>query len=209
MPLFVSSSSTLHWAMDIKKRVCHRLPFRKILIHCHWHQKVPLSHWFAFSGGEIITWRGASCLRTLVSLNIPFCSCCPINSTEEPSVVSCLTGSWHFLREKLAFIIYFNRTMQLSSFLLIYSLQGMSVKLAHVRIFCRRTPVKVGSNLKAIEISCTKDFAYSEYIKRMLYCWKKKKFAPKRERDRIIKLLDMYYTLKKRKVKMSQSTKDR
>ena len=99
--------------------------------------------------------------------------------------------------------------MQLSSFLLIYSLQGMSVKLAHVRIFCRRTPVKVGSNLKAIEISCTKDFAYSEYIKRMLYCWKKKKFAPKRERDRIIKLLDMYYTLKKRKVKMSQSTKDR
>ena len=82
----------------------------------------------------------ASCLRTLMSSNIPFCSCCPINSTEEPSVVSCLTGSWHFLREKLAFIIYFNRILQLSSFLLICSLQGMSVKLARVRFFAEGHP---------------------------------------------------------------------
>ena len=31
--------------------------------------------------------------RELMSSNFPFCLCCPINSTEEPSVVSCLTGS--------------------------------------------------------------------------------------------------------------------
>ena len=59
----------------------------------------------------------------------------------------------------------------------------MFMKLARERLFCRRTPAKVGSNLKAIEISCTKDFAYSEYIKRMLHYWKKKKFASKRERE--------------------------
>ena len=37
--------------------------------------------------------------------------------------------------------------------------------------------------IKAIEISCIKAFAYSEDIKRMLYCWKKKKFVPERERE--------------------------
>ena len=58
------------------------------------------------------------------------------------------------------------------------------MKLARVRLFCRRTPAKVGSNLKAIEISCTKDFAYSEYVKRMSYCCEKKKFAPKK-RERL------------------------
>ena len=37
--------------------------------------------------------------------------------------------------------------------------------------------------MKVIEISCIKAFAYSEYIKIMLYSWKKKKFVPKRERE--------------------------
>ena len=35
---------------------------REILIHGHWCQEVPLSHWLAVSRGEIISWRGASCL---------------------------------------------------------------------------------------------------------------------------------------------------
>ena len=38
--------------------------------------------------------------------------------------------------------------------------------------------------IKVIEISCIKAFAYSEDIKRMLYCWKKKKFVPE-ERGRL------------------------
>ena len=37
---------------------------REILIHRQWRQEVSLSHWFAVSGGVIIRWRGASCLRT-------------------------------------------------------------------------------------------------------------------------------------------------
>ena len=40
---------------------------REILIHPHWRQEVPLSYWFAVSGGEIISWRGASCLWTFMS----------------------------------------------------------------------------------------------------------------------------------------------
>ena len=40
---------------------------REILIHRYWRQEVPLSHWFAVSGGEIISERGASCLRTFMS----------------------------------------------------------------------------------------------------------------------------------------------
>ena len=48
--------------------------------------------------------------------------------------------------------------------------------------------------IKAIEIFCIKAFAYLEYIKRMLYCWKKEKFAPE---TGIIKLLDRYCTEKK------------
>ena len=50
--------------------------------------------------------------------------------------------------------------------------------------------------IKAIEISCRKAFAYSELIKRKLYCWKKKKFVPKREGHWIIKLLELYCTKK-------------
>ena len=63
--------------------------------------------------------------------------------------------------------------------------------------------------IKAIEISCRKAFAYSEHIKRKLYCWKKKKFVPKREGHWIIKLLELYCTKKKRNRNMSQSTKER
>ena len=40
---------------------------REILIHPHWRQEVPLSYWFAVSGGEIISGRGASCLWTFMS----------------------------------------------------------------------------------------------------------------------------------------------
>ena len=43
---------------------------REILIHCHWRQEVPLSYWFASSGGEIIFWRGASCLRIFMNWNL-------------------------------------------------------------------------------------------------------------------------------------------
>ena len=35
----------------------------EILIHHHWHQKVWLSHWFAVSGGKIISWHGMNCLQ--------------------------------------------------------------------------------------------------------------------------------------------------
>ena len=59
--------------------------------------------------------------------------------------------------------------------------------------------------IKAIEIFCIKAFAYSEYIKRMLYCWKKEKFAPETE---IIKLLDRYAP-KKKNAKTRQRTKER
>ena len=40
---------------------------REILIHRHCCQEVPLSYWFAVSGGAIISWRGASCLQTFMS----------------------------------------------------------------------------------------------------------------------------------------------
>ena len=42
----------------------------EILSHRHWHQEVPLSYWFAVLGGEIISWRGVSWLRTFMSLNL-------------------------------------------------------------------------------------------------------------------------------------------
>ena len=45
---------------------------QEILIHRHWRQEVLLSHWFAISGSEIISWRGASCLRTFMSKNLAF-----------------------------------------------------------------------------------------------------------------------------------------
>ena len=41
--------------------------YREILIHRHWVQEVPLSYWLAVLGGEIISWRGASCLWTFMS----------------------------------------------------------------------------------------------------------------------------------------------
>ena len=55
--IIVMSSSSLHWP-------CLQwitFPGRS-LIHGHWCQEVPLSHRLAVSGGEIISWRGASCL---------------------------------------------------------------------------------------------------------------------------------------------------
>ena len=32
-----------------------------------WSQEISLSYWFAVSGGEIISWRGMSCLRSFMS----------------------------------------------------------------------------------------------------------------------------------------------
>ena len=65
------------------------------------------------------------------------------------------------------------------------------------------------NTIKAIEIFCIKAFDYSEHIKGMLYCWKKRKFVSKWERDWIIKLLDMYTAPKKRNMNVSQNTKER
>ena len=45
---------------------------QEILIHCYWHQEVLLSHLFAVLEGEIILWRGTSCLQTLMSENLAF-----------------------------------------------------------------------------------------------------------------------------------------
>ena len=62
--IIVSSSLTLHWAIEIKKKKekekkkeVSRMGFFswEILIHLHRRQEVPLSHWFAVSGGEIIS----------------------------------------------------------------------------------------------------------------------------------------------------------
>ena len=38
-----------------RKRVCNGLRFPVNLDHRHWRQEVPLSYWFAVSGGEIIS----------------------------------------------------------------------------------------------------------------------------------------------------------
>jgi len=47
----------------------------------------------------------------------------PINAIEEPLVISCLTGSWHFLKYN-SLKLYFHFKLHLLSFLLIYSLLG-------------------------------------------------------------------------------------
>ena len=65
------------------------------------------------------------------------------------------------------------------------------------------------NTIRAIEISCIKAFDYSEHIKGMLYCWKKRKFFPKWERDWIIKLQDMYCTKKNGTWTWCQNTKER
>ena len=55
--------------------------------------------------------------------------------------------------------------------------------------------------IKAVEISCIKAFAYSEYIKIMLYRWKKKKFVPKREREAELSNFWICIAPKKRNIK--------
>ena len=51
-----------------KKCVCNTRYFsREILIHRHWRQEIPLYYWFAVSGGEIVSWRGVSCLQTFMN----------------------------------------------------------------------------------------------------------------------------------------------
>ena len=73
LPTIVSSSSKLHSAIEIKKNVSAMDYFsREILILHHRCQEVLLSHWFAVSGGKVISWRGASCLQILMSLNFAF-----------------------------------------------------------------------------------------------------------------------------------------
>ena len=69
--VIVTSSSTLHWAIEIKKKsVWNGLLFPGNLDPSSLTPGGPivlLSYWFAVSGGEIISWRGASCLRTFMS----------------------------------------------------------------------------------------------------------------------------------------------
>ena len=67
----------------------------------------------------------------------------------------------------------------------------------------------VSKTIRVIEISCIKAFAYSEYIKRMLHCWKKKKFVPKRERETELSNFWICIASKKRNTNMSQTTKER
>ena len=62
LPIIVSSSSTLHGAIKIKRCLCYGLFFPGNLDHRHWPQEVTLSHWFAVSGGDIISWRSVSYL---------------------------------------------------------------------------------------------------------------------------------------------------
>ena len=45
---------------------------REILIHLRRRQEVPLSYWFAVSGGGINSRRGVSCLRTFISFSLAF-----------------------------------------------------------------------------------------------------------------------------------------
>ena len=81
----------------------------------------------------------------------PFCSWCsiryPMNSIEEPSVVSRLTGSWHFLKRK-SLKLYFYRNLQLLSFLLINIVCLDFCETSARTNFSRRIPAKVGSNFK-------------------------------------------------------------
>ena len=69
--VIVTSSSTLHWAIEIKKKsVWNGLLFPGNLDPSSLTPGGPivlLSYWFAVSEGEIISWRGASCLRTFMS----------------------------------------------------------------------------------------------------------------------------------------------
>ena len=56
----LSSSSTLRAPLSDRdkrkrKRVCNGLRFPVNLDHRHWRQGVPLSYWFAVSGGEIVS----------------------------------------------------------------------------------------------------------------------------------------------------------
>ena len=67
----------LHLAIEIEKKKKKKVSpmgyvSREIFIYRHWRQEVPLYHCFAVSGGEIISWRDASCLRTFMSLNLAF-----------------------------------------------------------------------------------------------------------------------------------------
>ena len=68
----------LHLATEIKKKKKKKKvsPMGyvswEIFIYRHWRQEVSLYHCFAVPGGEIISWRDASCLRTFMSLNLAF-----------------------------------------------------------------------------------------------------------------------------------------
>ena len=71
--IIVSSTSTLYWVIVIKRNVSAMgYSSQEIKIHHHWLEEVQLSHWFAVSGGEIVSWSGASCLQTFMSLSLTF-----------------------------------------------------------------------------------------------------------------------------------------
>ena len=65
------SFSLCKYHIEIKKKkkcVCNTRYFsREILIHRDWRQEIPLYYWFAVSGGEIVSWRGVSCLQTFMN----------------------------------------------------------------------------------------------------------------------------------------------
>ena len=65
--IIVSSSSMLHRVIKIKNVSAIAYFSQEILIHCQWCQEVLCSHWFAVSGGEIISLCSRSCLQTFLS----------------------------------------------------------------------------------------------------------------------------------------------
>ena len=71
--IIVSSTSTLYWVIEIKRNVSAMgYSSWEIKIHHHWLEEVQLSHWFAVSGGKIVSWSGASCLQTFMSSSLTF-----------------------------------------------------------------------------------------------------------------------------------------
>ena len=68
LPIIAWSSSTLHWAVEIKKMCLQWVTFPKksssIIIDV---MGVSLSHWFVVTGGKIISWHGTSCLWPFMS----------------------------------------------------------------------------------------------------------------------------------------------
>ena len=70
--IIASSSSMLHLAIEIKKKKKKKKEGVADGLRFLGNLYILLYHCFAVSGGEIISWRDASCLRTFMSLNLAF-----------------------------------------------------------------------------------------------------------------------------------------